>query len=109
MTPDPNASAKALRYKWEPCRDTIGWQMHCCFQPRQGHTFAQTSLLKCEVYRDNFSKHRGQGRCDFPEHPPSPYSGVFLTAGGGLDRRERHLRITQNDGTVTLCTCAPPL
>ena len=41
-TPDPNASAKASRYKWEAYRDT-NWCCIYCFLPGRGHTFAKVS------------------------------------------------------------------
>ena len=60
MTPDPNTSAKVLRYKWEACRDTNWWCIYY-FLPRGGHTSAKVSRWKWEVYRDTFRKYRGQG------------------------------------------------
>ena len=39
-TPDPNTSAKASRYKWEPYRNT-NWQCIYNFLPRGGHTFVR--------------------------------------------------------------------
>ena len=41
-TPDPNTSAKASRYKWEPYRDTNWWCIYY-FLPRGGHAFAKVS------------------------------------------------------------------
>ena len=41
-TPDPHASAKVSRYKWEAYRDTNWWCMYY-FLPRGGHTFAKVS------------------------------------------------------------------
>ena len=38
--PDPNTSAKVLRYKWEAYRDTHWWCIDD-FLPRGGHTFAK--------------------------------------------------------------------
>ena len=51
MTSDPNTSAKASRYKWEPHRDTNGWCIHSIhhFQPRRG--------TLCKKY------HARSGRC----------------------------------------------
>ena len=41
-TPDPNASEKASRYKWELYRDTSWWCIYY-FVPRGGPTLAKVS------------------------------------------------------------------
>ena len=38
---------------------------------------------------------------------PGTKSGIF--EGGTLTPGERHSHVTRDDGTVTLCACAPPL
>ena len=51
MTPHPNTSLKASRYKWEPYRDTSWWCTYY-FQPRA------SSTCFCKVSRQN-----RDGRC----------------------------------------------
>ena len=50
MTPDPNSSVKASRYKWEAANwwcsaytTQIGGVVHILLLPRLGHTLAEVS------------------------------------------------------------------
>ena len=82
-TPDPNTSARALRYKWEAYRDTNWWCIYY-FLPRVGHTFAKVSRHNWEVDHNHVNalqKYRGQGSMWFSRWMAGTFSVNCLSCG----------------------------
>ena len=59
-TPDPNASAKVSRYKWEAYRETSWWCIYY-FLPKRGQIFAEVIAIEMGGVSRYFSEVSGSG------------------------------------------------
>ena len=60
-TPDPNASAKVSRYKWEPHRDINWWCIYYNPAKRRAYFCSKSNVVEMGGVSRYFHKYRGQG------------------------------------------------
>ena len=90
-TPDPNTSAKASRYKWEPYRDTNWWCIYY-FLPGGGNTFAKVCHRNGSCSAIVFRSIGVRGRFDSPEFLTWWISTKTLAILSGTDDSQRDSR-----------------